>query len=550
MAEQRNHKLERELAASRQTIASLRAAAENRPDPGGSPRTIGTLLEALMEATSDHFLAMDLNKRLIFANSAFRKLFQQLYGQQLQAEDDFLGLIAPERGQFWHHIFDSTLSTGSRRFDQQYFTQGTRYDIVWSGHRVVDQTGAAVGVTLLGRDITSQRMAEEALREKEAQLHHAQKMEAVGTLAGGVAHEFNNTLSIILGNLELSAMEIQADHPVRPYIDDAKAGILRAKKVARQLMDFSRRSDGQRQNVEAHTIAINALNLLRASIPSHIEFHQHIETCPPVLADPSHIHQIIINMCSNAAGAMDEQGGVLTVTLEHITLKTGKVPGNLNIAPGRYAKLTVADTGRGMDAHTLSRIYEPFFTTKGQDSGTGLGLAVVQSIIQSYGGTIAAHSKPGRGSKFEVYLPTVTLPEAETTGPPDPAELLGHERILFVDDEPRFVMLTQKQLEQMGYKVEVFTSSVRALERFKEAPDEFDLVISDVAMPKMTGENLVRQIRMLRPDVPVILCTGYSEKVDQLTATLLGCEYLVKPFEIEQLAHLIRQTVDRAPAAP
>jgi len=547
MTEHMIQKLERELAASRQTIEQLRGAVAESRRLLQSRQELVTMLAAMTETAADHLLAMDLEHRLIFANSAFRRLFSQLYRHELQAGDDLFGLMTPERRQFWQGVIETTLATGTQRLDQQYFLQGTRADIAWHNSRVVDQQGAVIGVVQYGRDITSQRLAEEALREKEAQLHHAQKMAAAGTLASGVAHTFNNTLSIVLGNLELSIREIQAEHPVRSYLDDAKTGILRAKQAARQLADFSRPSIGQRLPVEVHTIAVNALSLLRASIPTHIEFHQHLETCPPVMADPSHIHQLIINLCANSSEAMNDEGGVMTVTLEHVTLKAGKIPGDLTLSPGKYAKLTVADTGRGMDAYTLDHMYEPFFTTKGPDRGTGLGLAVVHGIVQSYGGCITAHAKPGRGSKIEVYLPTVTLPKPESVLPADPAALVGNERILFVDDEPRFVILTQRQLELMGYKVEIFTSAIGALERFKAAPDAFDLVITDVAMPKMSGENLVRQIRLLRPALPVIICTGYSEKLDQQTAALLGCEYLVKPVEIEHLARMIRKALERLP---
>jgi len=544
MTDQRIHKLEQELAESRQTITRLLSELENLKDIDRSRLRSEAILAAMIETTNDHILAMDLEHRMLFANGAFRRLFFQLYNHELKTQDDVFSLMAHERKQFFQNIIAATLSTGCRRFDQQYFLQDTRYDVEWSTCRILGQDQVPIGVAMFGRDITSRRMAEEALRERDAQLHHAQKMEAVGTLAGGVAHEFNNALSIVLGNLELAMIDIHADHPVRPYIDDAKAGILRSKKVVRQLLDFSRKSDGQRQNVEVHTIAANALSLLRASIPTHIEFHQHIETCPPVMADPSHIHQMIINLCTNAADAMDEEGGVMTVTIEQITLRAGKIPASLALQPGKYAKLTVADTGHGMDADTFNRVYEPFFTTKGPDRGTGLGLAVVHGIVKSYGGCIMAHTRLGRGSKFEVYLPTVSVPIPEAAPPPDPATLVGDERILFVDDEPKFVIATQRQLEYMGYKVEIFTSSTSALERFREAPDEFDLVISDVAMPKITGENLVKQMRQIRPNLPVILCTGYSDKVDKQAASLLHCEYILKPIEIEYLAQLIRKTLD------
>jgi PAS domain S-box-containing protein len=544
MTDRTIQKLEQELAESRQTIAGLLNELENLKDIDRSRLRSEAILAAMIETTNDHVIALDLDHRMLFANGAFRRLFFQLYNHELKTQDDVFGLMTQERKQLFQDIVAATLSTGCRRFDMQYFLQDIRYDVEWSTSRILGPDQAPIGVAMFGRDITARRKTEEALRERDAQLHHAQKMEAVGTLAGGVAHEFNNALSIVLGNLELSMIDIHADHPVRPYIDDAKAGILRSKKVVRQLLDFSRKSDGQVQNVEVHTIAANALSLLRASIPTHIEFHQHIEICPPVMADPTHIHQMIVNLCTNAADAMDDQGGVMTVTLEQITLRAGKIPDNLHLSPGKYAKLTVADTGPGMDADTFNRVYEPFFTTKGPDQGTGLGLATVHGFVKSYGGCIIAHTQLGRGSKFEVYLPTVIAVQVEAAPPPDPATLVGNERILFVDDEPKFVIATQRQLEHLGYKVEIFTSSISALERFKAAPDQFDLVISDVAMPKMTGENIVKQMRQIRPKLPVILCTGYSDKVDKRAASLLGCEYILKPIEIEYLAQLIRKTLD------
>jgi CheY-like chemotaxis protein len=202
-----------------------------------------------------------------------------------------------------------------------------------------------------------------------------------------------------------------------------------------------------------------------------------------------------------------------------------------------------------MESDTLQRVYEPFFTTKNLDQGSGLGLAIVHSVVKSYGGSIVAHTKLGRGSKFEVYLPSMPEPKPETSPLPDIDSLKGNERILFVDDEPKFVIVTQRQLEFMGYNVEIFTSPIGALERFKAAPDDFDLVISDVAMPKMTGENLVKQMRQIRPGLPVILCTGYSDKVDKQAASLLQCEYALKPIEIEYLAQMIRRTLDKPPEA-
>ena len=533
------------MAESRQTITDLRRQVEASQDWTPGLLQSAVLLEAMLDNSGDHFLIMDLEHRLIFANRPFRELFFKLYNHALQCGEDICGPMPAERRQSWENALAKTASAGELQFDQQYFLEGGRCDIQWHGRRVSDKAGVGVGAVMYGRDITALRTTEKALRSRVSQLHQAQKMEAVGALAAGAAHEFNNTLSIVLGNLELSLLEIHAGDAARAYLDDAKIGVLRAKKVARQLVDFSREANGRHRKVEVHSIAANALSLLRASVPSHIEFHQHIESCPPVSAEPALLHQMMINLCTNAADAMETEGGVMTVTLEHITLKDGKVPASLPLSPGAYAKLTVADSGCGMTPQTLEHIYEPFFTTKGPGRGMGLGLSVVRSAVDDCGGCITAHSKSGRGSKFEVYLPAAIPVEPEPAQAQPPVRLEGHERILFVDDEAKFVILTQRQLERLGYQVEIFTSSVRALERFEAAPDAFDLVITDVAMPKMTGEHLVNQMRRIRPALPVILCTGYSQKVDQQSAVLMGCEYLVKPVEFEDLARMIRVALDR-----
>ena len=377
-------KLKRELTASRRTIAQLNRKIVQYEKRHQSCQKICALLKTTIESSNDHFFAVDLENRLIFFNSVFRKFFLRLHNTELKLHDPVFKCLARERQRFWQDHIAVAISEGLCRFDQQYFIQDTRYDLEWSGIRAMAD-GLVIGVVLCGRDITAQRKAEETLRERDAQLHQAQKLEAVGTLAGRVAHEFNNTLSIVLGNLELCIIDIHKEHPARPYIDDAKTGILRAKKVARQLLDFSRRSDGQKQNVEIHTLVANALSLLRASIPTHIEFHQHIETCPPVKADPSHIHQMIINLCTNAADAMDEEGGVMTVTLEYIKFRDGKIPSHLSLAAGQYAKLTVADTGRGVTTNAVSREARPQ-PIKERLPNAKLGLNIVKGIAQKYGG--------------------------------------------------------------------------------------------------------------------------------------------------------------------
>lgn len=537
MPKQKRPTLKQQLSEAQETIKNLRSEINN--DQGFAEAA----LAATIETTNDLIAAVDNDRHVLFANGSLRNHFFQLYGIKIKIKENIFASFPAESQKFWERVFSETHTMGCRRFEQQYYVQDQRLDIEWSTSRVLTKDGSAIGVALFGRDITSRRLAEETLRERDSQLHHAQKLEAVGTLAGGVAHEFNNTLSIVLGNLELAFIDIYDNHPVRAYLEDAKEGILSAKQVVHQLLEFSRKSDGQPQRVDVHTITKHALGLLRASIPAHIEFHQSINACPPIMADPSNIHQLIINLCTNSAEAMDRDGGVMTVTLDRIKIKPGSIPDGATLAPGAYAKLTVADTGPGMEKSVLERLYEPFFSTKGPDRGTGLGLAVVHGIVKSYAGDIIVDSVLDQGTKFEIYLPTVSQHTVLAPPPPDPSSLTGNEHIMIVDDEPKFLMVTQRQLEHLGYKIEIFTSPISALERFNESPDQFDLIVSDIAMPKMTGEKLIKKMRSIRPNIPVIICTGYSDKVDRKTATLMDCQYAIKPVERDHLALLIKKAL-------
>jgi nitrogen-specific signal transduction histidine kinase len=370
-------------------------------------------------------------------------------------------------------------------------------------------------------------------------------MEAIGTLAGGIAHDFNNILGAIIGYTEMALYEAPASSKNRNNMEEVLKAGHRAKDLVQQILAFSRQSEQERQPVLIHLIIKEALKLLRASLPSTIEIRQNIRTdLGAVLADPTQIHQVMMNLCTNAHHAMSEKGGMLGVTLSDVELDVKEVVAYPDLKPGSYLKLTVSDTGQGMDPNVIERIFDPYFTTKEKGVGTGLGLAVVHGIVKSHGGMITVQSEKGKGSAFQVFFPVVKTqvkPEAKTM------ESLhtGNERILFVDDEQALVDLGKKMLESLGYRAECRMSSIEALESFRSQPDKFDLVITDMTMPNMTGERLAKEMMGIRPDIPIILCTGYSERITREEAMELGIkEFVLKPFKINDFANTIRKVLD------
>jgi len=394
-------------------------------------------------------------------------------------------------------------------------------------------------------DITEHIKDEEEKKKLESQLRQAQKMESIGTLAGGIAHDFNNILSGIFGFAELAKDDTSEGSQTREYLDEVLKSAYRAKDLTKHILTFSRQNEQERKPIQIHVIIKEALKFLRASIPTTIEIHQNIDPrCGSVIADPTQIHQIIMNLCTNAYHAMRDLGGVLSVNLETVEIDSDFAANNTNLNEGRYVKLTVSDTGHGMDSVTLGRIFEPYFTTKEIGEGTGLGLAVVHGIVLGHGGAITVYGEPGKGTTFQVYFPriiTTAIPKSVKT------ELIlrGREHILFVDDEVSLAEIGRKMLGRLGYKVTVFTSSIDALEAFREGPEEFDLVITDQTMPQMTGVKLARELMQIRQDIPVILTTGFSEIVTPEQAKKIGIrKFINKPIIFSDLGKTIRNVLD------
>jgi two-component system cell cycle sensor histidine kinase/response regulator CckA len=393
-------------------------------------------------------------------------------------------------------------------------------------------------------DITEQRRAEERKAAVEEQMRQNQKLEALGTLAGGIAHDFNNILTAIIVNQELAVMDVTDPGLVRQRLAEIGRASNRAKELVRQILTFSRQQQHERQKQRLQPILLEALGLLRSSLPATIEMAQDISPeAPPVLADASQVHQVVMNLCTNAAHAMGHQPGRLSVRLALRPLDAAACLGLPGLEPGRYAHLTVVDTGHGMEASVLARIFEPFFTTKGPGEGTGLGLPMVHGIMQNHDGGIFVQSLPGAGTTFDLYFPEATETGAQDTVADTDIVPGRGESVLVVDDEVAICHAIGAMLRKIGYKVQVFTDPRLALERFRSRPVEFDLLLTDRTMPQLSGPEVIAQARAWWPDVPVLLMSGHDSPSSKDGADAAGYRLVTKPIDIAELSRAVRQAL-------
>lgn len=397
--------------------------------------------------------------------------------------------------------------------------------------------GSVAGTVENTRDSTSRKKLEE-------QLQQAQKMEAIGTLAGGIAHDFNNILGAIMGYTEMLAWDIPDSVDLQKKVQQILKASDRAKELVHQILSFSRQHDQERKPVQMYLIIKEALKLLKASLPSTIEIRQEISAKrSTVLANPTQIHQVLMNLCTNAHHAMRETGGVLTVKLYTEEVSADQAL-QYDLAEGHYLALAVVDTGHGMSVTTKERIFDPYFTTKKKGEGTGLGLSVIHGIMKAHDGAVIAQSEVGQGSTFTAFFP---MTEDKEDKVPQPADSLptGRERILFVDDEPVLVEIGGQMLQHLGYAAECVSDSVEALRIFQASPDDFDLVITDMTMPHMTGDILAREILKVKPGLPIIMATGFSELMTEEKAKRAGItDFSMKPLVVRELASIIRRVLD------
>jgi PAS domain S-box-containing protein len=484
---------------------------------------------------------------------------QDLLGYEPQ---DFIGrrivfndLIHPEDREWVGSRVQSALAR-QEPFALEYRVKRAdgQWRLVWEqGRAVTDAPGSDIVLEGFIMDVTRRAEAEARRRVLENQLRRAQKMETIAALTGGIAHDFNNILAAILGSAELLKLDLPDSHPGRELLDQIFTAGHRAREVVQQLLALTRHQANERSVVHLQPVVKECVKLLRSTIPAMVEISCHADAeCPPVLADSTQIHQIIMNLCTNAWHALPPTGGIIKVCLEKGEAGEMVVAQNSGLATGAKVRLSVHDNGQGMDKATLERIFEPFFTTKPASQGSGLGLSVVQGIVKSHHGTIAVDSQPGRGTSFHIYLPAQASRQTQTatvTG----EKFSGHnEGILFVDDDELAGGIIEKALSRVGYRVKWFKRPEAALADFRAAPTAYDLVISDLSMPGMSGENLAATLLEIRPEIPILLTTGHIDFAIEERASRLGVrKVLLKPVAMETLSgEIARQLAGTKSAVP
>jgi len=490
----------------------------------------------IFENVSDLIYIHNLEGYFTETNLAFMASYG--YGEDDLANLNLRNIIPERHKQQFEDYLKEIIEKGQAEGLMTIVTKdGDERIVEYKNSLVYDKTGP-IGVRGSARDVTEHR-------KLEAQLRQAQKMESIGTLAGGIAHDFNNILSAIIGYSEIALIDVERGTLLQSNLLKILQAGGRAKDLVKKILDFSRQSAQELMPVQIKPIVTEALKFLRASLPTTVEIVQNFQCDPTVMADPTQIHQILMNLCTNAGHSMQEKGGMMVVSMAEIELSSDFIAQHPELTPGLYLKISVADTGHGMDHSIQERVFEPFYTTKKRGKGTGMGLSVVHGIVKSHRGTITVYSAPGKGSTFDVYFPVIEGKEVKKTENLN-ALPTGNEKILFVDDEKFQVDLGKQILQRLGYKVVASTSSVEALDLFRKKPDKFDLVITDMTMPNMTGIQLSRELLGTRSDIPIIICTGFSEQIDDAKAKVLGIRgYVMKPVLISELAKKVREVLDQ-----
>lgn len=512
-----NQQLQKEVIEHKQTTIALRRSEERF-------RLLIQTAGSVIVGLTPKFMIFEFNKEA-----------ERIYGMKRDQvlEKNYLDLFIPEKirasiRQDMEKVLSGTPIVGA----ENSISNNGGYESIlsWNVTRMLDGDGNPSGVIGIGQDITARKQDEKKRFQLEEQLRQSQKMEALGTLAGGIAHEFNNLLAIISSNAEIGMDEFTEDSPEMQYLSSISEAVARGADLVRQILTFSRLDTARFNSIKLSSVVQSALKMVKITLPANIELHQELmEPCPNIMADTSQIYQVVLNLCTNASHAMEETGGLLTVLL----VESDKGFPELN--QEHWIKLCVKDTGKGISKEDQEKMFDPFFTTKEVGKGTGLGLSVVHGIVQKHQGYIIVDSEIGKGTAISIYFPKTNL-ESKRVIQYERSLGRGEGRILIVEDEPSLTHQYKKFLEKKGYVVTTCHQGSEALDLFTKFADQFDLVLTDQAMPKMTGKQLAQQLLALRPDIPIILSTGYSGVVSPEEAHALGIQkYLMKPFELKTL---------------
>ena len=531
-------RLDQTYNVQKQVLYDLQKKNENLKLAEEELRESEERLNAIFKTNPDPVVVYDANGYPLYLNPAFTKVFgwsfNELQGKRIPfvpKDQEKLSIAKIKEIYEFGEIV---------RFETKRLTKNNiNLDILLSAAIIKDIQGINNGLVVNLKDITEQKNI-------EIQLRQSQKMEAIGTLAGGIAHDFNNILSGILGYTQLIEMNLKDTDSISKNIKQVVKGAQRASDLVQQILTFSRQAKYKKQPMKLFFIVKEAVKFLRSSIPATIEIQEKISSRATVLADPTQAHQVVINLCTNAYHAMRDSGGILSVELDEVEITSRDYSITTSCSPGNYVKLEIRDTGHGFDDETLEKIFDPYFTTKSLEKGTGLGLAVVDGIVKKHNGFIRIYSEVGRGSTFQVFWPIIKQDNShDNLKKKETALLKGTEQIMFVDDEEDILNTSQVLLERQGYKVTTFKDGMSALQAFKDNPDFFDIVITDMSMPQMAGDELSVQVLKLRKDMPIILCTGFSESFPEEKAISLGIKgFLLKPTVMNNLSKKIREVLD------
>ena len=504
-------------------------------------------LSGIVDSMADWIWEVDAEGRYLYCSQKVEKILGYSPGEMVgKTAFDFM---AKDEAQKVRDAFTAIVAGKARIRDLENWNickDGKKICLLTTGVPILGETGKLLGFRGVDKDITQDKQAYKKRKELEARLQQAQKMEAIGTLAGGIAHDFNNILSGILGYSQLAIAHINTPEKTIQHIKQIAKGTWRATDLTKQILTFSRQSESQKRPFKIYIEIKEALKLIRSTIPTTIEIKTRIDSRNRELADPIKIHQVIMNLCTNAYHAMRKTGGDLIVSLTDETFSSSDESRDRKIPPGEYIKLEVSDTGHGMDAKTLEKAFDPYFTTKEKGDGTGLGLALVQAIVDEHDGFLHVHSEVDKGTSFYLYFPIVK-DETKNKRPEIKQEiqLTGNENIMIVDDEELIRKSCKEFIKDYGYQVQTVRNGIEALDIFKTNAAQFDFIITDMTMPGLTGDKLATELLKIRPDIPIVLCSGFSDTISRAKAIELGIrEYVQKPISHKELLVLIRNILD------